>query len=202
MSVKRDRYDSITALRAAEIEGESYRVVVRARAGAPLVVAPHGGTIEPGTSAIAAAVAGSEMSLFLFEGRIAGRGHAALHVASHRFDDPAALALAAQSPQVVAIHGRGERGDPHTVWVGGRDTAAGEAIAARLRAAGFDCVRAADGLAGTHPSNICNRGMTGAGVQLELPARLRRHLVGDKFAMGRFAEAVRAGLADVGTPNR
>ena len=41
----------------------------------------------------------------------------------------------------------------------------------------------------THPDNICNRGASGRGVQIEVPHRLRR---GDSVAL--LANAVRAAL--------
>ena len=60
-------------------------------------------------------------------------------------------------------------------------------------------------LAGEAPGNICNRGRSGAGVQLEIAAGLRasffRHLSPRSErehkteAFGRFVDAVRAGIA-------
>ena len=49
-----------------------------------------------------------------------------------------------------------------------------EAIAARLRALGLSCEEAPAGLAASDPRNVCNRGRSGAGVQLELSLELRR----------------------------
>ncbi len=62
-----DTYSSYVELSAAELEGVDYRVLAQSRSTI-VVLAPHGGGIEPGTSEIAWEVAGGEFSLYLFEG--------------------------------------------------------------------------------------------------------------------------------------
>ena len=101
--VPKDWYTSFAALRAAEPPGE-YRIRAFPRGSAKAVLAPHGGAIEPGTSEIAAAVAGEDLSLYCFEG-LKGRVHSRLHITSHLFDEPECLALVAASDRVLAMHG-------------------------------------------------------------------------------------------------
>ena len=64
-----NRYSSYAELARHEVQGRDYRIRVDRRAHSPvLIVAPHGGMIEVGTSEIADSVAGADYSLFSFEG--------------------------------------------------------------------------------------------------------------------------------------
>lgn len=188
-----DRFDSYAALAAVLTEGEDYRIRCVDRGAATVILAPHGGTIEPGTAEIAEAIAGNAHSFYAFEALKPGR-HGDLHVTSHRFDEPRARALLARADRAAAVHGRRDDGT-ETVWLGGRDAGLRDSIGRALRAAGFEA-DLNDRLPGLHPRNICNRTRDGQGVQLELPRSLRRRLEGDSQTMTRFAAAVRRGLAD------
>jgi phage replication-related protein YjqB (UPF0714/DUF867 family) len=151
------------------------------------MIAPHGGRIEPGTSEIAATIAGDTQSFYAFEALRPG-----LHITSARFDEPQALALVGEAQKVVAIHGRADNGDPLTVGVGGLDMALRDEIVAALRAVGFAAAIVTQGrLAGRDLANICNRSATGAGVQLELPRTLRTQLTTEPIRLGAFCDAVR-----------
>jgi len=154
-----------------------YRIVVRPVLGSKLaVVVPHGGGIERGASAIGRALAGDDLNLYLFEGTLAERNYEALHLTSHRFDEPECLALVAGCDHVVTVHGfnaqAGVEPDPGVV-LGGLDEPLKLRIAEALRAAGIAAVT--DGLRfqARDPANICNRGRRGVGVQLELSSLLR-----------------------------
>ncbi len=193
-----DSYANFAALSAHESEGVDYRIVVSGREGFYAVMAPHGGGIEAGTSQIATAIAGHEVPLYLFEG-MKPDGNAVLHVTSENFDEPLALGLAAQVDRIVAVHGRkdlqGGRNDVATVWVGGRDLRRKQAVVDALRRAGFEATVATGTMKGLHPMNICNRGCSGEGVQLEIPLSLRKILLADRAKLARFAGAVRLGSA-------
>jgi len=71
-----------------------------------IIVAPHGGAIEPGTSEVAREVANNDLSLAIFEG-IKPRNNDRLHITSTNFDEPRCVALVQESDTVVAIHGEG-----------------------------------------------------------------------------------------------
>lgn len=162
-------------------------------------MAPHGGLIEPGTSLIARAIAGTDRSLYLFEGLRRGRKHGELHITSERFDEPGALRMTAEASGIVAVHGRADlqdgRLDGQTVWVGGRDAKGRKRVVAALQRAGFPAVVAMHALTGQAVDNICDRGLTGAGVQLELSRSLRQELEADALRHDAFARAVRDGSA-------
>jgi phage replication-related protein YjqB (UPF0714/DUF867 family) len=153
--------------------GRDYRIVVVPRSGSSVtVVAPHGGLIEPGTSEIARAIAGDELSLYLFEGTKAMGNHAVLHLPSPKFDEPTCLALLRNSPVVLAVHGYNDIAN--TIHVGGLDFDFAERVALSLRGAGFEVDCPSSRFPGRNPLNVCNRGKNGRGVQLEFSFSLRQ----------------------------
>lgn len=190
-----DRYPDFATLAAAHEQDRDYRITVQDRGTRVVILAPHGGTIEPETASIARAVAGGDLSFYLFEALHAG-AHGDYHITSHRFDEPRALALVAGADTSIAIHGRKDDGTD-TVWLGGRDETLRDAVGDALRAAGFGAALNT-ALPGVHPSNICNRSRSGAGVQLELPRSLRRNLAEDGRMMARFSTALRAAISAAG----
>ena len=194
-----DLYPNFAALSAKEKQGIAYEISVADRGTHILVLAPHGGNIEPGTSEIAKAVARNDLSMYVFEGLRARSGE--LHITSHRFDDPQCLKLVSGVHTAVAIHGRKDGDDPETVSVGGLDVGLGKAIASSLREAGFVVAPAVAGLAATDQNNICNRGKSGLGVQLELPRSLRDQLVHDEAKLESFADAIRAAIKHQSLPH-
>ena len=136
------------------------------------MIAPHGGAIERGTSRIAEAIAGEDFNLYLFEG-LPPRGHFdALHLTSHRFDEPECLALIAACEFVVAVHGCEAAPDPG-VLLGGLDLALRRRCADALTAAGIATLSEGHRYPARHPDNVCNRGRRRRGVQLEWTGRLR-----------------------------
>jgi phage replication-related protein YjqB (UPF0714/DUF867 family) len=174
---------SFADLAAAYQRDKDYRIVVEPRSGSSTaVLAPHGGRIEAFTADIARGIAGDDFGLYLFEGLLRAGNFAALHLPSESFDEPECLAMLRSCDRVVSVHGCGLPGE--VVLLGGRDESLREAIAARLSAAGLACQNAPAGLAGADPRNLCNRGRSGKGVQLEVSMELRRS--------GRRAARVRA----------
>lgn len=152
------------------------------------VLAPHGGRIEGRTSEIARLIAGDEHSLYLFEGlRPTGDNFECLHLASHYFDEPRALDLICSCDTVVAVHGYAASGPD--VLLGGLNERLKRDIAQALAEAGLSYQMDGHRFPGSHPSNICNRGRSGEGVQLELSEELRRR---DEWSA--LARAVRSVL--------
>ena len=182
-----DFYGSYADLAASEREGVHYRIRVIAKASAIAIVAPHGGKIEPGTSQIAALIAGDNFSFYCFESLVSGRR---LHITSARFDEPQGLALVEASEIAICIHGRADGGDPQTVWSGGLHEKLRDAIGVSLERIGFK-TSTDHHMKGIAPGNICNRGRLRAGVQLELPRSLRNTFFNDEGARDAFSSAVR-----------
>lgn len=190
----KDKYSSFVELYLVEKNGSDYLKQAVKRASNCLIMAPHGGKIEPGTSELAKAVASEDHSLFLFEG-IRKRPHNDLHVTSHKYDDEEAIEIVSEHAVVVAFHGRRDRDDPATVHVGGLDAATRDAIISELALEGFNAAVGCGELAGEHEKNICNRGSRSSGVQLEVPKSLRNDLLSEPDLLNKFSRAVRKAIA-------
>jgi len=171
-----NRFKSFKELCRHAVEGQDFVIELRKRRSAIAVMAPHGGGIEPGTDIIAAAIAGDEHSYYAFRA-VRSLNNTELHLASERFDEPRALALARQVLNVVTVHGcRGRRA---AVYAGGLADGLKNNVIRSLQTAGFtagDTPRPSIG--GIHRTNLCNRGQSGRGLQLELSEQLRRQLMG------------------------
>lgn len=196
MARQPDRYSSFSTLQEHETEGADYRIRVKERSSPVAIIAPHGGFIEPTTSEIALGIASDIFSAYCFEGLGADRAHHELHITSERFDEPQARALVSASLFVVAVHGRTDRDDPETSWVGGLDETLRDLIVQALSEAGFTAVARVKGepLAGTAAGNICNGGRRSAGVQLEIPRTIRDELAADSERLRRYAASVRQAI--------
>ena len=167
-----DRYPDFRSLAAGEREGHDYRIrIVQRPRSSVAVIAPHGGSIERRTSAIATAIAGSDFNLYLFEGLDEAGSFDVLHITSHRFDEPRCLVLIGECRSVIAVHGFS--GDEDQLFIGGRDRKLVAALAAGLSDLRLDVFSNTHPFPGTHPLNICNRGARGCGVQLELSDSIR-----------------------------
>lgn len=200
-----DKYGHFAQLKAGEKEGVDYRIQYEDRGSRVLILGPHAGAIEPGTSEIVKAVASEDLSFYIFEG-IKPRGNRALHLTSTVFDDPKALELLKACDKTIAIHGEG--GDAEIVYIGGGDEEMRPHVSRCLKEAGFATgTHGRRGLQGTSPDNICNRCRTGAGLQLELSRGLRKRFFRSLGRDGRrdtsemfddFVRAMRAGIGCAG----
>lgn len=157
-----------------------------------VVLALHGGGIEPGTSELCVAVAGYHPATgspepvngptydyWMFEG-IRASNNSPLHVTATHCDDPIALALTAGARSAVSLHGctpaqAGLPDNTAAVLVGGLDNALKNLMLASFATAGIAAYDAASipALGGDDPANIVNRTLVARGVQLELTTPLR-----------------------------
>jgi len=171
-----DKYPDFETLSRNERAGIDFGILVRRAKPAFAIVSPHGGGIEPGTSEIADATAGSELSYYAFEGLKSSR-NSDLHITSTRFDEPLCLTLVGESEVVVTIHGEHSDEDGAGIFVGGLDEKLGRRLGKALRSEGFVVGRHPDpDLQGIEPENLCNRGKSGQGVQLEISRGLRKQM--------------------------
>jgi phage replication-related protein YjqB (UPF0714/DUF867 family) len=199
-----DTYKSFAHLAKSEKRGEDFCIRVVERGSTVAVIAPHGGGIEPGTSEIAEAIAGDDLSFYAFEGTKT-TGNVDLHITSARIDEPEGVALVKTSERAIAIHGE-NNDEQQIVFTGGRDTATLDRLRDELVKCGFDVQKHKNpDLQGTHEDNICNRGTSGRGVQLELTNALRASFFESLKRNGRknrterfdqFVAAVRTAIAD------
>ncbi|WP_334606505.1 poly-gamma-glutamate hydrolase family protein [Micromonospora sp. CPCC 205546] len=187
------------------------------------VLAPHGGGIETGTSELCLAIAGYHPATravtadgkglhdyWMFEGLL-GTGNGDLHVTSVNCDDPWAESVCGGARCAVALHGctpeqAGEPAGTEAVLIGGLDVTLRELLRQEFVRVGIGVAQGTnDAIDGTHPRNICNRTLSGAGAQLELTTPLRHAMFGTNTRAERknttqprfweFVSATRAALA-------
>jgi phage replication-related protein YjqB (UPF0714/DUF867 family) len=201
-----DAYQNFAELSESEREDIDFRIFnVKREGSSTVMVAPHGGAIEPGTSEVAKEVANNDLSLAIFEG-IKPKDNKRLHITSTNFDEPRCVELVQKSNTVVAFHG--ERSNELSVFLGGRDDELGAQLKAALERYGYAVkTHGNPDLHGLNEANICNRGRHGVGVQLELSSGLRQTFFQSLTDKGRkkptdelvrFAAAVREGLHTAG----
>ena len=161
-----------------------------------VIIAPHGGGIERGTSELCLAVAGYHPAnlpvippagvtydYWMFEGA-RDDDNAPLHVPSIGCDDQWAVSLCAAACNALALHGFEPKPpltpDARLILLGGRDTALRELLRDGFRTARLDAVDAQQGeLDGNDQRNIVNRTRKGDGAQLELSTPLREAMFTD-----------------------
>ncbi len=184
-----DKYASMAELERGEAVGRDYRIHVIDRPASPVIIlAPHGGSIEIGTSELAALIAATQHSLFAFEGLKPCGTNRDLHITSHRFDHPECLSMTGRHAVVVAVHGcKGHA----QIYAGGRDVELTSLLGERLAAAGYPVSLQGHRYRGLNPLNICNRGARGRGAQLEFTNDLRTAQAG-----ARIAPVIRAAIDD------
>jgi len=185
-------YQSFKKLVEHEIEDRDYRVRIELRDPRVLIMAPHGGKIEPMTAEIAEAIAGVDYSFYAFEG-LKTDGNGVLHIESHLFDEPRALQAVGKADILVTVHGQIDHKEEF-VMVGGLNDKLRREIAKQLETSGFQTRPPTEGLMGTDPQNICNRGKLNQGVQLEVSRKVRDLLRNDRDRLRVFAEAIRRAI--------
>ncbi len=172
----KDKYMNFAAL--ADAEPDAFSITALDRGSDVCVIAPHGGKIESGTSELARAVASDTWSLYLFEG-CKNSANRDLHITSTNFDEPRGGALVRKSEVAIAFHGCSGEGE--IIFLGGRHQQLIETMGKNLLDAGFVVARHNDpDLQGINAANICNRGLSGMGVQFEMTIALRDRLKNSK----------------------
>ncbi|MCA9800689.1 MAG: poly-gamma-glutamate hydrolase family protein [Cyanobacteria bacterium HKST-UBA02] len=164
-----DKFQSLRQLRRSLEEGRDFRITCIDRGSQITVLAPHGGFIEPGTSAIARGIAGDDFNLYDFQGLVREKPYE-LHVTSTRFRDPALTRLIKKSRLTLSVHGMGKV-DRWSVWLGGLDCSTRILVMSALSLKGFRINPNPPKYKGEHRQNVVNLNGRG-GVQLELPEDL------------------------------
>ena len=182
-----DTYSCFAELKNHETQNKDYKISISDVGSGITIIAPHGGKIEPGTSDIAKKIATERFNYYCFEG-IKKDNNRCLHITSHNFDEPTAVKIISGSQTVVAIHAC--TGNERFVYLGGLDKVLQAVIAKELESRGIIVSKGHEKFRGLNPDNICNRGASKKGVQLEITRGLRDDL--NKRQL--ISEAVRAAL--------
>jgi phage replication-related protein YjqB (UPF0714/DUF867 family) len=169
----KDTYNSFNELKLHEELNKDYKISICDVKSPVTIVAPHGGKIEPRTSYVANSIAANKFNCYCFEGiKVSNNG--SLHITSHNFDEPHALKIIARSETVVTVHACTDI--KPLIYLGGLNEAQIRVIAEGLKAAEIMVAEPNSKYRGINPDNICNRGATGKGVQLEISRGLRDDL--------------------------
>lgn len=194
--MNKDIYSSFKELKEKEDEG-SFHIIceTESRSKQYAIMAPHGGNIEPGTTEIVLAIAREDLSFYIFNAN-KSKNNKDLHITTTRFDEPQSEKMLEEVETVLAIHGAS---DPKTepkerIWVGGQLREKFEInLNEKLSQLGF-LVEIDSRFSGKEPNNICNRGTSQKGMQLELTRSLRDKLKKDKELLKQFSDAVRTAM--------
>jgi phage replication-related protein YjqB (UPF0714/DUF867 family) len=149
------------------------------------VIAIHGGNIEPGTGEIAKALAGDDFPVYVNE--------EGPHVTSSEFQNEKLDELLKRVDLVISIHGQYDTESAFTM-VGGFHKELASKISEALSGAGFAMKSPPENLDGDNPKNVCNRGLFGKGVQLEISRLQRDQLLDQKNLMDKYIEAIKIAL--------
>jgi phage replication-related protein YjqB (UPF0714/DUF867 family) len=140
-----------------------------------LVIGIHGGGIQLYTSDIVYGIAGTRHGFYLFEGFIQD-AQTRMHVSSDNYNEPRFDKMVPQYSRGIAIHGLKEERGP-AVLVGGLDEALTDRFIENFNKAGIPARKYSDSRVSISPKNVCNRGANGAGIQMEVPKKMRMHPV-------------------------
>jgi phage replication-related protein YjqB (UPF0714/DUF867 family) len=156
-----------------------------------IVMAIHGGGIEPGTSEIALAVAGyhpdtlvasvDDLGLhdfWLFEGLLPS-GNGKLHVTASHYDEPIATELVQNARRCISLHGCSDTQANGKIQIGGLDLELRDIVLEELTIAGIPAeITTNKMLGGESPDNIANKTKILGCVQLEMGTSYRSSLFG------------------------
>ncbi|MGK9288534.1 poly-gamma-glutamate hydrolase family protein [Staphylococcus warneri] len=173
-STHKDYYTSMTQLERETKEGIDWKKETRDQGNQVLIVAPHGGNIEQGTSELTKLLAQQGgYDYFSFEATRPSN-NTQLHVTSTHYDDPTLHQMIEGRAATISIHGA--KGDDQIVFLGGAKSDLRDAIQSQLESRGFAVQVPPEYLGGLNEDNFINKNENSTGVQLELTTALRKAL--------------------------
>ncbi|MEN6519648.1 MAG: poly-gamma-glutamate hydrolase family protein [Armatimonadota bacterium] len=194
------KYASFSELSREEKPDVDFRVAYRPGRKSFLLTAPHGGAIEPGSTEIAAALAGDQFGLYTFNGL--KRDSSVLYLPSTNFDEPELVRVTNIYSTTISVHVIS--GTDRLVYIGGRYRQLTSLISQSLKEKGYDVKPLPETSPAFSMSNFINKTAAG-GVQLEISSalaekmfrgpitseRVRQDMTRRTVDFTRFAEAVR-----------
>ncbi|MEX6357364.1 poly-gamma-glutamate hydrolase family protein [Staphylococcus cohnii] len=169
---KQDYYKSMTELYNDTKEGIDWKKDTRDVGKSVLIVAPHGGNIEQGTSELTKLVTNNgDFDYFSFEA-IRPSNNTQLHVTSTNYDDATLHDMIQDRTATISIHGA--QGEEQLVYLGGYQSPLRDAIQSQLEHKGFVVKIPPEYLGGLSNANFINKVEESTGVQLELTTALRK----------------------------
>ena len=173
-SAHKDYYTSMTQLERETKEDIDWKKETRDQGNQVLIVAPHGGNIEQGTSELTKLLAQQGgYDYFSFEATRPSN-NTQLHVTSTHYDDPTLHQMVEGRSATISIHGA--KGDDPIVFLGGAKSDLRDEIQSQLEIRGFTVQVPPEYLGGLNENNFINKNENSTGVQLELTTSLRKAL--------------------------
>ncbi|MGB5711833.1 MAG: SAV_2336 N-terminal domain-related protein, partial [Waterburya sp.] len=193
-------YQSYQELKEREQEGTDYRIETYQGISDAVIIAPHGGKIEPGATQITKAIAGDDHGFYSLEGLKEGNNHI-LSIPSEKFDEPRALEIVGEANRVIAIHGFFD--NKEMVYLEGLDADLRQKIKENLEKERFWTKESGSDFEGENPNNICNRGKAEKGVHIGIAWGLIQKLLdslksedtNEPTLYHRFVQAIRDALS-------
>lgn len=185
--------DSFKELIAVKKEGVDFKVNQRPQESSVLVMAIHGGTIEPGTTELADAIAAEQYSYYSFTGL--KNDYTGLHLSSTKFDEPRLLHLLENSSTCLALHGL--KDDKADFCVGGASINLRKRfleILSREFPSFKTCELCCPPNSGISSNNVVNRCKV-AGVQIEMGSNLRSELLKDRSFLKKLSKIMQQELS-------
>lgn len=168
----KDKYQSMTQLESETVEGVDWKKDTRDNGTKVLIVAPHGGNIEQGTTEATKALAQKgNYDYFSFEA-IRPKNNTELHVTSTHYDDPTLNQMIKNRTATISIHGAA--GTNQIIYLGGPRSTLRDEMETQLKSSGFTVMVPPDYIGGVKKNNFINREENNTGVQLELTTALRK----------------------------
>jgi phage replication-related protein YjqB (UPF0714/DUF867 family) len=158
-----------------------------------LILTPHGGGIEQGTSEICKQIAGETHSYYLFEGR--GNKCGNLHITSANFDEPELISMLPKHIYAISVHGmtnKIKKDVSADVYLGGLNKELIEVATKVLNKQGFETTNNAISphktLSGIDKNNVTNKCSSGVGMQIELSDSLRATFFKDNYKLKKYRD--------------
>ncbi len=149
----------------------------------------HGGNIEPGTEEIAKNIAGDNLPIYI--------NNSGKHIESTKFENSELEKFIMDKDIIVSIHGEKDVENSFAM-IGGLDLDLKSKIESKLKT-NFEVKEPPEILNGNNSDNICNKGKSGKGIQIEISRKLRNELLENTENMRLFTISVRSVLASENT---
>jgi len=184
-----DLYKNFNELKKEKKEGIDYIIKTHKNSWWIIIVAPHGGTIEPWTDEICKNIAWGDLSYYCFIATC--ENWEKLHITSSNFDEPQAINLIKLHKIVLTIHWCAGKDD--FIFIGWKNEAIRNALSQKLRENWF-FVEAFEKskFQWLRKENICNKGNNKLWwIQIELSRGYRNKMLENKNFLSIFTKIVR-----------
>lgn len=170
----KDHFKSMTQLFSHTKEGTDWKKEIKKTNSNVIIVAPHGGNLEKGTTELTKLVANQNHYNYYSFTVLNHTNPEKFHVTSPHYNDPTLLNMVKSKDFAISIHGA--KGTKPVIYLGGLDTPLKQAIKHELLKQHFIVKPSPTYLGGDLKENFVNRDFKDKGVQIELSTAFRKSL--------------------------